>query len=146
MPIIYKIVPDRKAAYIKAIGEVTVEDILLEGAKMFAQSEWENGFSILCDYREVTEFNIDTKQVRMIVEQDMKHDPMLDKSKCAVVATDDLVYGMSRMWEILSADTRLTTEVFRDINDAINWLELDLDIFDSIKGPPFKAVNGDYSK
>ena len=58
MPIRYRIVPDQKFAYIRAWGKVTVDEIVIEGARMFAEKEWENGFNILCDYREVTEFNL----------------------------------------------------------------------------------------
>ena len=65
MPITYVIVPDQKTAYIKAIVEVTVEDIMSEGVKMFAQNEWENGFNILCDYREVTELNMDQEKLTL---------------------------------------------------------------------------------
>ncbi len=99
--------------------------------------------NILCDYREVTELDVNSEDVNRIVAQDKRQEPLFDKSKCAVVTTDDLVYGMSRMWEILSDDTRLTTEVFRDINDALKWLGLDLDSFDWMERPSLRAVNGD---
>ena len=48
------------------------------------------------------------------------------------MANSDLVFGLSRMWEMLSADTKLTKRVFRNINDAIIWIGLDLDILDSM--------------
>jgi hypothetical protein len=134
--ILYRIIPDQKVAYIKAWGKVTVDEIMIEGARMFAETEWENGFNILCDYREITEFNPVCEDVQRVVDQDKKHEPLFDKSKCAVVAKGDLVFGISRMWEILSQDTNLSTMVFRDIREAINWLEMDMDFLATIKKLP----------
>ena len=46
MPIAYRIVPDQKVAYIRAWGKVSGEEIMREGARMFAEREWKNGFNI----------------------------------------------------------------------------------------------------
>ena len=132
MPISFIIIPDQRTAYIRANGKIAAMDIISQGAKMFAQSEWENGFNILCDYREVTDLDIDVESVDRISNQDRRHEPLFDTSKCAVVASEDLFYGFSRMWEAISADTKLTKEVFRDINDAVRWLDMESKFMDSI--------------
>ena len=136
MPLTYKIVPEHNCAYIKVWGEVSVDEIMTEGAKMFAETEWKNGFNILCDYREITDFDLDRKDIEKVINQDRQHEPIFDKSKCAIVANADLVYGFSRMWEILSGDIELTRMVFRDINDAQKWLGLDSDFLDSMNRLP----------
>ena len=136
MPILYRIVPDKKVAYIKASGNVSVDEIMIEGARMFAETEWENGFNILCDYREITEFDLSNEDIHKVTDQDKLHEPIFDKSKCAVVATSNLVFGLSRMWEILSQNTNLTTMVFKDIREAIDWLEMDMDFFATMKNLP----------
>lgn len=132
MPISYTIVPDQKIAYIKAWGKVVVEEIMTEGTRMFAETEWENGFNILCDYREITDFNLKNEDVEQVVDQDKKHEHLFDKSKLAIVAKSDLVFGISRMWEMLSLDSNLTKMIFRDMNDAENWLGLDSSFLDSM--------------
>ena len=136
MPVIYTIIPDQKVACIRAWGKVTVDDIMIQGERMFAEGEWRNGFSILCDYREITELNVTSEEVKRLVGQDKKNERLFDKSKCAVVATKDFIFGLSRMWEILSEDTSLTKMVFKDIADAIRWLGLDLDVSDWMEKPP----------
>ena len=132
MPILYTIAPDQKIAYIKAWGKVAVDEIMIEGARMFAETEWENGFNILCDYRETTDFNLSYEDVNKVVWQDKKHEHLFDKSKLAIVAKSDLVFGLSRMWEMRSQDSKLTKKVFRDMNDAESWLGLDLSFLDEI--------------
>jgi len=136
MPILYKIVPDKNFAYVKASRKVTVDEIMTAGARMFAEAEWANGFNILCDYRETTEFNLSNEDIQRVVAQDKAHEPNFDKSKSAIVATSDLVFGLSRMWEILSENTNLTTMVFRDIHKAIAWLKIDMDFLALIKNLP----------
>ncbi len=135
MPIQYRIFPGHKVAYIKAWGKLTIDEILTEGAKMFAETEWKNGFNILCDYQEVTGFNPTYDDIRKIVNQDKHHEPLFNNSKCAVVAKTDLVFGLSRMWEILSENTNLEKMVFRDIHQAKDWLCLDAEFTDSLNKP-----------
>ena len=103
---------------------------------MFAEAEWVNGFNILCDYREITEFNLSNEDIQKVATQDKAHEPIFDKSKCAIVTTSDLVFGLSRMWEIFSHNTNLTTMVFRDIHEAIGWLKIDMDFLALLKKLP----------
>ena len=133
MPVDYKIVADQKIAYVKAWGKVTADEILIQGARLFAENAWENGFRILCDYRKITEFNISNEDVRRIVDQDKQHEPLFDQSKCAVVAVDNLVFGLLRMWESLSYDNRLLKMIFRDMDEALEWLGVGLDFLGSMK-------------
>jgi hypothetical protein len=132
MPILYRIFPDQKVAYIKAWGKTTIDEIMIEGARMFAETEWENGFNILCDYREITEVNPTYQDIEKIVDQDKRNEPLFDNSKCAVVAKNDLIFGLSRMWEILSENTNLKKMVFKDINEARSWLGLEVDFLDGM--------------
>lgn len=133
MPILYRVIPDQKVAYIKASGKVNADEIMREGARMFAETDWENGFNILCDYRNITELDLRSEDINRIASRDRVHEPIFDKSKCAVVAENDLIFGLSRMWEIVSEDTSLTTMIFRDIREAIDWLEMDVDFLAKIK-------------
>ena len=51
---------------------------------------------------------------------------MLDRIRwgnCAIVATRDLVYGVSRILEVRSEESFLATQVFREIEAAEGWLD-----------------------
>ena len=103
---------------------------------MFTDTEWENGLNILCDYRDTLEFAVEVEDVKEVVRQDRQHEPLFDKSKCAIVANTDLIYGISRMWELLSEDINIPRMVFRDINDAQIWLGLDSNFLDLMSKLP----------
>ena len=130
MPVTYKISPELNVAYMKAWGNVSVDEILTAGVKMFTDTQWENGLNILIDYRDTQEFAIKAEDVKKVVQQDRQNEPLFDKSKCAIVANTDLIFGISRMWEILSEDINIPRMVFRDINDARIWLGLDSSFLD----------------
>lgn len=133
MPLQYRIFPDLKIAYVKGEGKVTADEIITQGARMFAEKEWFNGFSVLCDYREIDVFDLETEDIDGIVNQDKINERLFDQSKCAIVSGSNVVFGISRMWEILSENNRIETMVYRDIEDALRWLGIDEHIFQSIK-------------
>lgn len=113
---------DRRLAQIRAKGMVNVlelQDIFLE---MVAHEEWQAGFNILFDYREIENFDVSSKDIDDITEWQASIDALIGDGRCAVVASRDFVYGMSRMWEILSSERSQQICVFRQINDAVAWL------------------------
>lgn len=113
---------DRRLAQIRAKGMVNVlelQDIFLE---MVAHEEWQAGFNILFDYREIENFDVSSKDIDDITEWQASIDALIGDGRCAVVAYRDFVYGMSRMWEILSSERSQQICVFRQINDAVAWL------------------------
>lgn len=136
MSLKYKIIPDLKIAYVRGTEKVTADEIMTEGARMFAETEWVNGFNILCNYSEITDFNLKTEEINKIVTQDKYNERLFDRSKCAIVAGNNLVFGLSRMWEILSSNNMIETNVFRNIEDSFRWLGLEEDVFKSIKDLP----------
>lgn len=48
-------------------------------------------------------------------------------SKRAILAGDDLTFGMGRMFSAFSGDQPVETRTFRDIGALADWLELDRD-------------------
>ena len=136
MPLKYKIFSDLKIVYVRGTGKVTADEIMTTGSKIFANSEWINGFNILLDYREISELGVKTEDIENIVDQDKRNEYLFDKSKCAIVADSDLVFGLSRMWEAYSEDTKIKAMVFRNIEDSLRWLGMDEMVYQSIKELP----------
>ncbi len=77
-------------------------------------------FDQLLDLRRVEDCRLASQVMRLSA-----HNPALaSDSRQAIVAADNLTYGMCRMYEILSASRCLKIEVFRDLHYAYEWLEL----------------------
>lgn len=122
MPVSHRILPDRNLTIIEAHGEVQVREILADGARMIASPDWRAGMNILCDYRLIEDLDMDTDAIHRIVAEDERNAGALDGCRCAVVAEQDLVFGLARMWEMLSEGSNFERAVFRDIASAMGWL------------------------
>jgi hypothetical protein len=117
-----KIDKDWRMAQVKAWGKVNsheLKDIFIETVE---HPDWDAGFSMLCDYNEILNFDVTSNDIYNIIEWQESIDAMIGDGRCAVVADRDLVYGMTRMWQILSSNRSQQVCVFRQMNNAITWL------------------------
>ena len=68
---------------------------------------------------------IKASDVEIIIEHTRKYVDIRKGGKSAIVVSRDLGYGMARMYDTLSEckDSPVEYRVFRDINEATNWIE-----------------------
>ena len=118
-----KIDKNRKMAHITANGKVNIlelKDIFLETVE---HEQWQAGFNMLCDYRNIENFDVSSKDIDEITVWQSSIDDLIGGGKCAVVASKDSVYGMSRMWEMMSSERSQHISVFRKVDEALSWLD-----------------------
>ena len=113
---------EQKFARIIARGKVNVLELRDIYSELIKHSEWRPGFDILCDYRAIDDFDVSTRDIDEIAEWQTSIDNMIGNGKCAVVASRDSVFGMSRMWEMISADRSQHICIFRELDTAESWL------------------------
>ena len=117
-----KIDRERKLAHITARDRVDVFELKDIFMKTVEHEDWQAGFNMLCDYSFIEDFDVTPKDIEEIIEWQVSIDALIGDGRCAVVACKDSVYGMNRMWEILSSERSQQICVFRQINDAVTWL------------------------
>ena len=76
----------------------------------------------LSDYTATTEIDIATESVDLIAHYCRKASVVNPEAVVAIVADEDLIYGLARMWEILIDETDWDTMVFRKREDAEAWI------------------------
>ena len=113
---------ERKLARITAMGKVNVIELKEIFVETVCHEDWQTGFNMLCDYSRIENFDVSSQDIDDITEWQTTIDAKIGSGRCAVVASRDSVYGMSRMWEILSSDRSQQIYVFRQINEAYSWL------------------------
>jgi hypothetical protein len=113
---------ENKLARVTARGKVNVLELRDIYSEIIKHGDWQAGFNILCDYREIKNFDVSSQDIDEISEWQKSVDEKIGSGKCAVVASKDSVFGMSRMWEMVSSERSQHICVFRDFNDAITWL------------------------
>ena len=111
-----------RMAQITARGSVNVLELKEIFLEIVGHRDWQAGFKMLCDYRGIVDFAVTTRDIDNINEWQASIDAVIGDGKCAVVACKDLVYGMSRMWELISSERSQQIRVFRQMKDAVIWL------------------------
>ncbi len=119
---IIEIDKDKKLAQVKAGGKVDALEIKEIFIETVAHKDWKAGFDMLCDYRNIDDFDVSTEDIDDFTEWLISIDELIGDGRCAVVASKDAVYGMSRMWEIISSDRPQEICIFRTREDAVAWL------------------------
>lgn len=78
----------------------------------------------LCDFTPGTMRAISNQEIKKIAVQGASISDRIEGGRAAILAPNDIDYGMSRVFKIFSqlSTFPLEIEVFRDINSARKWL------------------------
>ena len=79
------------------------------------------------DLSDVTELRVTRDDMHMIAAENRFAATLSPQIVVAVIASQDLAFGMARMWEAMMAMSNWQTHVFRDRQQAQTWLDMDAD-------------------
>ena len=121
--------PINRAVCWRLQGHVT-EDLFSESLRLVADilSETDPTSGII-DFSQVTSFQISTETIQRVASSKPVFPADLPR---VIVAPADHVYGMARMFAVLSSDTRTNVEAVRTMEEAYKLL--------GIKAPEFRAM------
>jgi hypothetical protein len=120
MPIQYVIDGIHQRVLTHADGLVTFQDL----SEHLDAEERDRGLGLheLFDARGATT-NVTADEVRMLVQRAADTLRRIPLGPTAIVATDDVAFGMARMYAILTEQAGARVEVFRDVESANRWLQ-----------------------
>lgn len=126
MAIKYQIDQQMGVIYIDLAGNVYDDEFSTALNQALHDPEYQIGLSSLIDFRNVERFGVSTNTIRDAVTTVAKTmNGFRYPWKTAIVAPMDLVYGLSRMYQILREGSMEEIGVFRDLQDARQWLGID---------------------
>ena len=82
----------------------------------------------LVDYRAIESITLSPGESEMIAERKGVLADKFSNEKCAFVSPGDLTFGTARVHQALIEGTDIYTAVFRKIEDALEWLDVTLDV------------------
>ncbi len=105
-------------------GRIDDDTILSAYANLVKQADFDPSLDDLADMREVTSMDVSATALRQIMGMFAPVDQLAIPTRLALVAASDLVFGMSRMYEMLRGDdVPEEIRVFRSHDEAITWLD-----------------------
>lgn len=120
----YRIFPDHNLLLMKGYGILGDKDAL-ETSMVFEDKNYSAGMNELCFYTKVEEIRVSTGNVSKAKDLISRYDEMRKGINVALVGSTNLSYGLCRMYQMLRGNAPYTIEVFRDLEDAFKWLNID---------------------
>lgn len=123
MPISYTIDRQRNLVLTTATGVLTDEELLDHKRELIADPEFEPGMKELSDVRGIERLDVSPAGVRRLVALDQEHVDRLGQDyRLAIVAPADASFGTARMYQMLTEANVENIGVFRDMDEAKDWL------------------------
>lgn len=118
MPGAYTIDPARSLVLSRGWGVLTSAELLRHVRSLAADPRFKSHFRQLADLREVTEIRVTAAAIREVAGLN----PFGSGARRALAVGSDVVFGMARMYQILTDQSPDEFEVFRDLDRALEWL------------------------
>jgi hypothetical protein len=120
MPVTYAW--DRALLRMNFLGTYEPEDILREFVTALAEVPGTEKVALLVDTTKSDVLGSRTPgQIRLVAQALAPYAERIG-GRCAVVATEDIHFGLSRMGSVYSESVGVETEVFRTEDEALAWL------------------------
>mgnify|MGYP003345912491 CR=1 FL=1 len=122
MPLTYHIDTARGLVQTTASGVLTDHDVLDLKARLASDPGWSPGMRELADISGIDALEVTADGVRQMVQEDAST-PDLGAYRLAIVAPANDVFGMARMYQMLTDRVVPNIGVFRSVNEALAWIE-----------------------
>lgn len=104
-------------------GDAVARDFTRITEELIAHNGYFTGIGFLHDYRDVNVANLTVSDVQSIALMVASYHEILGNGKWAILVTNDLEYGMTRMWfAFVEESVDLEIRIFRDESEARSWL------------------------
>jgi hypothetical protein len=121
MPVTFAIESESGIIRTRCTGIVTLEDVLAHFRELRETPELPKRLDVLLDMSEMESFP-KTDELKSVVNAIGGLEDRLEWGLLAMVASQDVLYGMSRMLEVFVEDHFEKSSVCRELGEAESWL------------------------
>jgi len=122
MPVRIRFTDNGLGVIMTGSGIVTGEEILNANKDAYARAT-EPLIYQLFEGDKITGLSVSTNDLRAAADQDIAASKRMPNTIVAVHASDDLPFGLARMWDAFVQETGWKTNVFRTRSEAEAWLK-----------------------
>ena len=123
MSVTYRIDKGNRTVYVEAVGEIAAEDLMNNEKEIISDPDLEEGYDTFADFsKAIPSHTIDLEKIELCKKYIESIQGHRGRCKWAIYAPDDQPHSFALMFAILSDDLIIETEVFREKNKALEWL------------------------
>lgn len=120
----YKIFTEQNLLFMKGYGILSDKDAP-ETPAIFKDKNYIAGMNELCSYTNIEEIKVSSEIIPRARDLIAEYDGMRKGINVALVGSTNLSYGLCRMYQMLRTNAPYNIEVFRDLEEAFKWLNID---------------------
>lgn len=126
MSVEYKYDEESNFLYSRFYGVLTDEDLKQQAQAVVDDPRIRPGVKEIVDLRGVDSVEASTDSIGAVINIDKENIEKLAGQRTAIVAPRELLYGLSKIYEVLYELSQgpANVKVFRDIGEARKWLDL----------------------
>jgi len=119
MPAFYKIDAERRLVVSSASGVFSLADARSHQDRLSQDPDFDPSYSQIADFTYCAEFDLSAEDIRTLAQKPV----FSSRSRRALIAPNDLAYGLGRMFAILRENEGETgIRVFRKLEEALDWV------------------------
>lgn len=108
----------------RGVAEVSAFCQYLE--ELLLHPEWQPNTPLLVDYRDLDSAELGPSEILTIAQHSKRHAKQVGRNKLSILVSDDLTFGLARMWKAYADNTReVNVRYFRERDEAVEWLLCD---------------------
>lgn len=124
MPVSYRIDSPNGIVWTKVTGVLTDEQLLRHKEALLADPAFRAGMKEISDVRDVERLDVTREGIRRFASFDAVHSSHLSAHEIALLVSDDLTFGLGRMYGALTEGNIGGVKVFRCESEVRSWAGL----------------------
>ncbi len=104
-------------------GVVTATDFSRVNEEVYSEASLEHLQYLLIDYTATEHLEVSLDEIREFAAVDVVAASQGRSLVIAVAGSDDLTFGISRMWQAFASDSNIRSNIFRSVPDAERWIK-----------------------
>lgn len=106
-----------------ATGCVTGDEIIAAHQEIYSPDNLKKQRYQIIDRTDCKEYQVSSEDIKKIADIDKAASNTNPDIIIVIIASTDLQFGVSKMWQVYVEDSTFETEIFRDRITAENWLK-----------------------
>ena len=126
MSLKYKIIEDCKLVYVVGDDSLNFDELMNHIGELSQDTKYNSPMLKLVDYRNLKKYGLTTDESEIFSIKKASLAERFLHEKCAFIVPSDLGYGMVRHHQAFINEDKIETEIFRELEDAKEWLGINV--------------------